>query len=193
MTDAELPIPMTEPTTETAKPAMKWYIVHTYSGYEHKAKAALEERVRSLHKEEKIGKVLVPIERVQELGKGGARKVSSRKFFPGYIFVQMVLDDETWHVIKDTPKITGFVGHSTNPPEVPISEVEEIEQQMEEGALRPKPKVLFEAGEGQGPRFDFDFRARDSGRARFCAGREGLATTTMIRRTCASEARERRS
>src|SRR5271170_7867602 len=108
---------MTEPIIETAaaaspKPAMKWYIVHTYSGYEHKAKAALEERVRSLHKEEKIGKVLVPIERVQELGKGGARKVSSRKFFPGYIFVEMVLDDETWHVIKDTPKITGFVGHS---------------------------------------------------------------------------------
>jgi len=138
---------MTEPITEAVKPVMKWYIVHTYSGYEHKAKAALEERVRSLHKEEKIGKVLVPIERVQELGKGGARKVSSRKFFPGYIFVQMVLDDETWHVIKDTPKITGFVGHSTNPPEVPISEVAEIEQQMEEGALRPKPKVLFEVGE----------------------------------------------
>ncbi len=124
MTDAELLIPMTEPTTETAKPAMKWYIVHTYSGYEHKAKAALEERVRSL------------------------------------IFVQMVLDDDTWHVIKDTPKITGFVGHSTNPPEVPISEVAEIEQQMEEGALRPKPKVLFEVGEAikvvDGPFQDFN-------------------------------------
>ena len=94
------------------------------------------------------------------LGKGGARKVSSRKFFPGYIFVQMVLDDETWHVIKDTPKITGFVGHSTNPPEVPMSEVEEIEQQMEEGALRPKPKVLFEVGEAikvvDGPFQDFN-------------------------------------
>src|SRR5208282_2568351 len=75
--------------------------------------------------------------------RSSACKVSSRKFFPGYIFVQMVLDDETWHVIKNTPKITGFVGHSTNPPEVPVSEVAEIEQQMEEGALRPKPKVLF--------------------------------------------------
>ena len=139
---------------------MKWYVVHTYSGYEHKAKAALEERVRSLHMDAKIGKVLVPVERVQELGKGGQRKIASRKFFPGYIFVNMILDDETWHVIKNTPKITGFVGHSTNPPEVPESEVFGIEQQMEEGALRPKPKVLFEVGEEikvvDGPFQDFN-------------------------------------
>ncbi|HTR61646.1 MAG TPA: transcription termination/antitermination protein NusG [Candidatus Binataceae bacterium] len=139
---------------------MKWYVVHTYSGYEHKAKAALEERVRSLHMEGKIGKVLVPVERVQELGKGGQRKIASRKFFPGYIFVQMALDNDTWHVIKNTPKITGFVGHSTNPPEVPESEVFGIEQQMEEGALRPKPKVLFEVGESvkvvDGPFQDFN-------------------------------------
>ncbi len=151
---------MTEPVTESSKPSRKWYVVHTYSGYEHKAKAALEERVRSLHMEEKIGEVLVPVERVQELGKGGQRKISSRKFFPGYIFVNMVLDDETWHVIKNTPKITGFVGHSTNPPEVPESEVREITQQMEEGALRPKPKVLFEVGEAikviDGPFQDFN-------------------------------------
>jgi transcription termination/antitermination protein NusG len=151
---------MTEPVTETAKPEKKWYVIHTYSGYEHKAKSALEERVRSLHMEEKIGEVLVPVERVQELGKGGQRKISSRKFFPGYIFVNMVLDDETWHVIKNTPKITGFVGHSTNPPEVPASEVREIAQQMEEGALRPKPKVLFEVGEAikvvDGPFQDFN-------------------------------------
>src|SRR5260370_33424407 len=102
---------MTEPNTETSKPAMKWYIVHTYSGYEHKAKAALEERVRSLHKEEKIGKALVPIELVQEIGKGGARKASSRKFFPGYIFVQIVLGADTRPFIKHTPKITRFVGN----------------------------------------------------------------------------------
>src|SRR5216683_7779780 len=122
---------MTEVLNDTAKPPMKWYVVHTYSGYEHKAKAALEERVRSLHMEGKVGKVLVPIERVQELGKGGQRKVSSRKFFPGYIFVNMELDDESWHVVKSTPKITGFVGHSTMPPEVPESEVRAITQQME--------------------------------------------------------------
>src|SRR5215467_14818103 len=109
-------IASTEPGAPAAK---KWYVVHTYSGYEQKAKAALEERVRALKMQDKIGEVLVPVERVQELGKGGQRKISSRKFFPGYIFVNMILDDETWHVIKNTPKITGFVGHSTNPPEVP--------------------------------------------------------------------------
>jgi transcription termination/antitermination protein NusG len=158
---------MTQAQEDSRKPVespkgegMKWYVVHTYSGYEHKAKAALEERVRSLHMDAKIGKVLVPVERVQELGKGGQRKIASRKFFPGYIFVNMILDDETWHVIKNTPKITGFVGHSTNPPEVPESEVFGIEQQMEEGALRPKPKVLFEVGEAikvvDGPFQDFN-------------------------------------
>jgi transcription termination/antitermination protein NusG len=151
---------MIEPVTESSAPAKKWYVVHTYSGFEHKAKAALEERVRSLHVERKIGEIVVPTERVQELGKGGQRKVSSRKFFPGYIFVNMVLDDETWHVIKETPKITGFVGHATMPPEVPASEVEAIKTQMEEGALRPKPKVLFEVGEAikvvDGPFQDFN-------------------------------------
>src|ERR1700687_4416160 len=140
--------------TAVSSPGKRWYVVHTYSGFEQKAKAALEERVRSLRQHddtratgEKFGDVVVPVERVQELGKGGQRKVSNRKFFPGYIFVNMELDDETWHVVKDTPKVTGFVGHSTSPPEVPASEVEAIKQQMEEGALRPKPKVLFEGGE----------------------------------------------
>jgi transcriptional antiterminator NusG len=151
---------MTEPGSGAETPTMKWYVVHTYSGYEQKAKTALEERVRSLHMEDKIGEVLVPIERVQELGKGGSRKISSRKFFPGYIFVNMVFSNETWHVIKNTPKITGFVGHSTSPPEVPESEVREMKGQMEEGALRPKPKVLFEVGEAvkvvDGPFQDFN-------------------------------------
>jgi len=156
---------MTEPQTDSAKAAspdskMKWYVVHTYSGYEQKAKKALEERVRSMHLEDRIGEVLVPVERVQELGKGGQRKIASRKFFPGYIFVNMVLDDETWHVIKNTPKITGFVGHNTEPPEVHEAEARGIKEQMEEGALRPKPKVLFEVGEAikvvDGPFQDFN-------------------------------------
>jgi transcription termination/antitermination protein NusG len=158
----------TTPSGADVKPAGKrWYVVHTYSGYEQKAKAALEERVKALrlHTEtqalaDKFGEILVPVERVQELGKGGQRKISSRKFFPGYIFVNMELTDDTWHVIKNTPKITGFVGHSTQPPEVPESEVREITQQMEEGALRPKPKVLFEVGEAikvvDGPFQDFN-------------------------------------
>jgi len=161
MPDAEIIQPVISST------AKRWYVVHTYSGFEQKAKAALEERVRSLRQHDdtratadKFGDVVVPVERVQELGKGGQRKVSNSKFFPGYIFVNMELDDETWHVVKDTPKVTGFVGHSTSPPEVPASEVEAIKQQMEEGALRPKPKVLFEVGEAvkvvDGPFQDFN-------------------------------------
>src|SRR5579864_5273856 len=148
------------PAAADVKANWKWYVIHTYSGYEQKAKAALEERVRALKMQDKIGEVLVPVERVVELGKGGQRKISSRKFFPGYIFVNMELNDETWHVIKDTPKITGFVGHATAPPEVPESEVRQITQQMQEGALRPKPKVLFEVGEAvkvvDGPFQDFN-------------------------------------
>ncbi|HUY20418.1 MAG TPA: transcription termination/antitermination protein NusG [Candidatus Binataceae bacterium] len=143
--------------------AMHWYVVHTYSGYEQKARAALEQRLRSpefARLKDRVGEVLVPVESVQELGKGGQRRISSRKFFPGYIFVHMVLDEETWHFIKNTPKVTGFVGHATQPPEVPESEVREITQQMEEGALRPKPKVLFEVGEAvkvvDGPFQDFN-------------------------------------
>jgi transcriptional antiterminator NusG len=134
--------------------AKKWYVIHTYSGYEHKAKAALEERIRALKMEDKFGRdaqgnfeILVPVEKVTELGKGGQRKISSRKFFPGYIFVNMDLTDDTWHLIRNTPKITGFVGHSTAPPEVPESEVRDMREQMQEGALKPKPKVLFEVGE----------------------------------------------
>jgi len=138
----------------------RWYVVHTYSGYEQKAKDALRERIKLLKVEPKFGEILVPIERVQELGKGGARKISSRKFFPGYIFVNMDLDDETWHVVKDTPKVTGFVGHATQPPEVTEAEVREITHQMEEGALKPKPKVKFEVGEAikvvDGPFQDFN-------------------------------------
>jgi len=186
---------MTQTQEDSRKPVeipkgegMKWYVVHTYSGYEHKAKAALEERVRSLHMDAKIGKVLVPVERVQELGKGGQRKIASRKFFPGYIFVNMILDDETWHVIKNTPKITGFVGHSTNPPEVPESEVFGIEQQMEEGALRPKPKVLFEVGEAikvvDGPFQDFNGTVEevkpDKGKVRVLISIFGRATPVEL-------------
>jgi transcriptional antiterminator NusG len=146
-----------ESTTSATK---KWYVVHTYSGFEQKVKTALEERVRALKMEHRIGEVVVPVERVQELGKSGERKVSSRKFFPGYIFVNMELDEETWHVVKNTPKVTGFVGHATTPPEVPEKDVLAIRQQMEEGALRPKPKVLFEVGEAvkvvNGPFQDFN-------------------------------------
>lgn len=179
---------MEEVADTSSASAKKWYVVHTYSGYEQKAKAALEERVRSLKMEHKIGEVVVPVERVQELGKGGERKVSSRKFFPGYIFVNMDLDEETWHVVKNTPKVTGFVGHSTTPPEVPESEVRAIRQQMEEGALRPQPKVRFEVGESvkvvNGPFQDFNGTVEevkpDKGKVRVLISIFGRATPVEL-------------
>lgn len=125
---------------------MKWYGVHTYSGYEAKVKANLEERIRSLGAEEFFEEVLIPSETVVELKKG-ERKTSTRKFFPGYILVRMELNDETWHVVKDTAKVTGFVGSATNPPAIPDHEVAKITTRMEEGIARPKPKVAFEVGE----------------------------------------------
>jgi transcriptional antiterminator NusG len=139
--------------------AKQWYVVHTFSGYEQKVKAALEERVRSMGRAEQFGEILVPVEKVMELVKG-KKKTSSRKFFPGYILVQMELDDETWHVVKETPKVTGFVGGSTHPPPVSDEEVKAITQQMEEGAIKPKPRVLFSVGESvkvvDGPFVDFN-------------------------------------
>jgi len=126
--------------------SMNWYVVHTYSGFEQKAKKALEERIKSLHKAKFFGEVLVPSESVVEMKKG-VKKTTTRKFFPGYILVQMDLNDDTWHIVKGTPKITGFVGNSTHPPIVPEEEVRRITQQIDEGTLRPKPKVSFEKGE----------------------------------------------
>lgn len=139
--------------------AKQWYVVHTFSGFEHKVKAALEERIKSLGKGEYFGEVLVPVEKVVELVKG-KKKTSSRKFFPGYILVEMELNDETWHVVKETPKVTGFIGGSTNPTPVTEAEVKAITQQMEEGAVKPKPRVLFSEGESvkviDGPFSDFN-------------------------------------
>jgi transcriptional antiterminator NusG len=139
--------------------AKKWYVVHTFSGYEHKARAALEERIKTLGKKELFGEILVPAEKVVELVRG-KKRTASRKFFPGYILVQMELNDETWHIVKGTPKVTGFVGGGTEPPSVSEEEVKEITQQMEEGAIKPKPRVLFSVGESvkvvDGPFADFN-------------------------------------
>ena len=124
----------------------KWYGVHVYSGYENKVKLSLEERIRSLGAEELFGEVLIPSETVVEL-KNGERKTSTRKFFPGYILVHVELNSETWHIVEDTPKVTGFVGGGTTPPPIPDDEVAKIAKRMEEGVERPKPKVEFEVGE----------------------------------------------
>ena len=123
-----------------------WYVVHTYSGFEAKAKLALEDRIKTAKKENMFGEILVPAENVVELVKG-QKKTTSRKFFPGYILVKMVLTDETWHIVKNTPKITGFVGGTTHPPAVPEEEVLKVTNQMTVGAAKPKPKVSFKEGE----------------------------------------------
>jgi transcriptional antiterminator NusG len=126
--------------------SLHWYVVHTYSGFEQKAKKALEEKVKSLGKQDQIAEVLVPSENVVEMKKG-VKKTTSRKIFPGYILVRMDLNDVTWQIIKSIPKVTGFVGGGKNPPVVPDEEVQRITQQISEGTLRPKPKVTFEKGE----------------------------------------------
>jgi transcriptional antiterminator NusG len=126
--------------------AQKWYVVHTYSGFENKVKSVLEERVRSAKREDLFSEVLVPAEKVIEMIKG-KKKSSSRKFFPGYILVKMELNEETYHLVKETPKVTGFVGDRSNPAPIPDAEVEEIKNQMSEGLLRPKHRLTFEKGD----------------------------------------------
>jgi transcriptional antiterminator NusG len=125
---------------------LKWYIVHTYSGFEHKVKSNLEERVNALNQKEFFGKILVPTEQVVELKKG-RKKTSSRKFYPGYIMIQMVLNKETWHTVRNTAKVTGFLGGGSNPFPVPDEEALRIIQQMEEGVSKPKPRYSFEEGD----------------------------------------------
>jgi transcription termination/antitermination protein NusG len=125
--------------------ALKWYGIHTYSGFENKVKLSLQERVKNQGLDESFGEILIPSETVMELKKG-ERKTTSRKFFPGYILVNMDLNDETWHVVKETAKVTGFVG-GNNPVAIPEEEVKKITRRMEEGAEKPRPKVQFEVGE----------------------------------------------
>ena len=127
--------------------AQHWYIVHAYSNFENKVKASLEERVKLMGVEDKFGEVLVPTEEVVEM-KDGSKRRSERKFFPGYVLVQMEMDDETWHLVKEVPKVLGFIGGSSDKP-APISEKEAIQilNRVQEGVDKPRPKILFEPGE----------------------------------------------
>jgi len=148
----------TEPPAEAAKPKApsrhqkkssgpkKWYIVHTYSGHEARAKQALLDRAKSLGLEEFFEEVLIPEETVVEMVKG-EKRTSKRKYFPGYILVRMELTDETWHAVRGTPKITGFVGGAKNPPPISDEEVAKMTAQIKEGAAKPKPKIALEEGE----------------------------------------------
>ncbi len=126
---------------------LRWYIVHAYSNFEHKVKSSLEERIKMMGLEDKFGEILVPTEEVIEMKEGQKRK-SERKFFPGYVLVQVDMDDETWHLVKEVPKVLGCIGGSSDRP-APITEAEanNILQRVKEGVDKPQPKVLFEPGE----------------------------------------------
>lgn len=125
---------------------MKWYIVNVQTSCENIAKSSIEERARSLKMEDQFGQILIPAENVVELVKG-KKATRSRKFFPGYIFVQMNMSDETWHLVRNASKVTGFVGGKVKPPEVPEAEVMRVARQMEVGAEKVTPKVKFSIGE----------------------------------------------
>ena len=126
--------------------APKWYIIHTYSGFEQKVKTAIMERAKARGLEHLVEEVLVPTETVEEMVKG-ERRLSSRKFYPGYVMVRMELTDESWHLVKDTPKVTGFIGSKDEPVAIPEEDAAKIIAQMQEGVLRPKPKIKFEQGD----------------------------------------------
>ncbi|MEZ4359955.1 MAG: transcription termination/antitermination protein NusG [Kofleriaceae bacterium] len=130
---------------QVGAPVMKWYIVHTYSGHENKAKLTLLERVRNQGLSEFFGEVLVPTESVMEMVKG-QRRTTTRKFFPGYMFVQMALDDRTFHLVKNTPKITGFLG-GTKPTAVPEREITGVQSNITDGKVKPKARMVFDVGD----------------------------------------------
>jgi transcription termination/antitermination protein NusG len=139
--------------------AKHWYVVHAYSGFEKNVRKALLERIERASMQEQFGQILVPVEEVVEM-RAGQKSISERKFFPGYVLVEMEMTDDSWHLVKNTPKVTGFVGGSAHRP-TPITEreVKAILQQIQEGVEKPKPKVLFEVGEAvrvkEGPFTDF--------------------------------------
>ena len=137
----------------------RWYVVHAYSGFEKSVQRALLERIARAGMEDMFGQILVPVEEVVEM-KSGQKSISERKFFPGYVLVEMEMNDESWHLVKSTPKVTGFIGgRANNPTPITEKEVEKIMQQMQEGVEKPRPKVLFEIGEvvrvKEGPFTDF--------------------------------------
>jgi transcription termination/antitermination protein NusG len=138
----------------------RWYVVHAYSGYENYVKKALEERIHLEKMEERFGEILVPTEEVVELRAGQKRK-SERKFFPGYVLVEMEMDDQTWHLVRSTPKVLGFIGGTSDKPApITVKEADLILHRVRESGDKPKPKVLFEIGEVvrviDGPFADFN-------------------------------------
>src|SRR5579863_1224698 len=181
-------------TVETVPMAKKWYVVHTYSGFENKARKSLEERIRLAGLQDSFGEILIPMEQVVEMVKG-EKRTSKRKFFPGYILVQM--DIECRHLVENTPKVTGFVGAQKAdaktkelppPPSVSDQEVLRLTSQISEGTLKPKPKVQFEQGDQvrvtDGPFSNFNGTVEevnpDKGRLRVLVSIFGRATPVEL-------------
>ncbi len=160
---------MTEQSTSVsaavAAQGMRWYVVHAYAGMEKAAERNILERIKRAGMQDKFGRILVPTEEVVEM-KNGQRRTTERKFFPGYVLVEMVMDDDSWHLVKHTSKVTGFVGGAKNRP-APISEqeVQKIVNQMQEGTDKPRHKVEFVVGEyirvKDGPFTDFNGTVED--------------------------------
>jgi transcriptional antiterminator NusG len=144
---------------------MQWYVVHAFSGFEKQVERSLTEHIRNAGMEDKFGEIMVPTEEVVEM-RGGQKRTTKRKFFPGYVLVKMEMTDDTWHLVKSVPKVTGFIGGTANKP-APISEKEAhaILQQVQEGVEKPRPKFTFEAGEQvrviDGPFADFNGTVED--------------------------------
>lgn len=124
----------------------KWYVIQTYSGYENKVKDALLQRIKEQGKEAFFGEVLIPTETVTETPAGGKQRVKQRTSFPGYIFVEMAMSEEIWHIVKETPKVTGFIGNQ-RPQEVKAPQIDELRRIIVEGAVKPKARVSFEMGD----------------------------------------------
>ena len=126
--------------------AKKWYVIQTYSGYENKVRESLQQRIKEHNKEAFFGEVLIPTETVTEPRAGGKSRVRQKNSFPGYIFVEMDMSEEAWHLVKDTPKVTGFIGNQ-RPQEVRPQEIEDQRRRTVEGAVKPKPRVNFDIGD----------------------------------------------
>ena len=164
----EVQAPMAEPAmpvSTNSNPDLRWYVVHAYSGMEKAVERNILERINRSGMQDKFGRILVPMEEVVEV-KNGQKKTTERKFFPGYVLVEMVMDDDTWHLVKHTNKVTGFVGGAKNRP-APISEAEvsKIVNQMQQGTDKPRHKVEFMVGEfvriKDGPFTDFNGSVED--------------------------------
>ena len=156
---ADLPLPPVAPVAPT-HPDLRWYVVHAYSGMEKAVERNIRESIARAGMENKFGRILVPTEEVVEM-KNGQRKTAERKFFPGYVFVEMIMDDESWHLVKHTNKVTGFVGGAkTRPSPISEAEVQKIVSQMQDGVDKPRHKVEFMVGEfirvKEGPFTDFN-------------------------------------